>query len=680
MHILGMEAKTNRRQHSARFTFLDEVESYGPGWRSVLSRGKAFDGAMVVMLSQPGEAGSDIDQEFRLGTMEEWWVPCPHCGHYQVPQMGSRALKRGCLWWDEPEPARRHAATIAERAALARATACLLCVACGGKIHDHHKHTMNARGIYVPSRVPDDDWDPGKGTHTPTAADAKRWRTLQDEHEDRVRSARARASVLSIVDLQTERWIPGQGGGVASMRLSSLTSVLGTATYGELAGQIVEQTAGGGGVGVWGGGGDVNQDTVPVEIRREWLGLPSEVAGERVEVREVLAHALRVGPAPEGEGGYRHGTAPAGRVVNGRMIGGVAGGSAVLSVDVQLRALYLHVWGIGPFLGGPVNSVCNDRYLLWRERIDRVENGGLLELDGWLQIGPGQPVQDPKTGVCNVRSIPYADGSGRMLPIVYAIVDEGAFTHEVQAACERLRTLGLRVVTGRGRAGGDAALRGQPWLLGPATREAKDGERITAYPRLRKLSFDTDVYKSIWYYLVRNDPDAALREAARDAASAAGGVGGSVGGGGGGGGESIAAPSLYQSAIEDIRRVRPPRLLLPEADGSWDAAQFARFSTAEQRVIESTRGGGTRWVWKLRQGSDNHDLDCVTMAFARLDTLQPRRVGVTQSVTQRVTQDVPQSVPQSAPQGVPQTVRPGWSGAGGSSMAASARAALRGGN
>lgn len=80
---------------------------------------------------EPEDVQSPIWRLWQAGTMHHFCWPCPHCGDFFVPRFKQ-------LRWPE-------AATPAE----AKRSAFLECPHCGGVIEEHHKPTMNARGVYV---------------------------------------------------------------------------------------------------------------------------------------------------------------------------------------------------------------------------------------------------------------------------------------------------------------------------------------------------------------------------------------------------------------------------------------------------------------------------------------------------------------------------------------------------
>ena len=68
----------------APFTISDEVEEHGKAILDDLaSRKKTSTGGLQINLSKPKLKGGPIHRAFERGNQEEFFVPCPHCGHLQ---------------------------------------------------------------------------------------------------------------------------------------------------------------------------------------------------------------------------------------------------------------------------------------------------------------------------------------------------------------------------------------------------------------------------------------------------------------------------------------------------------------------------------------------------------------------------------------------------------------------
>ena len=79
----------------------------------------------------------------RLGSTNcKLWVPCPHCGRYQVLRMGKADEPGGIVW--------QKLANGKHDPDLARRTAHYVCAHCNGRILDVHRARMMRRGVWCP--------------------------------------------------------------------------------------------------------------------------------------------------------------------------------------------------------------------------------------------------------------------------------------------------------------------------------------------------------------------------------------------------------------------------------------------------------------------------------------------------------------------------------------------------
>ncbi len=97
-------------------------------------RGKEQEGFKFLYFSTPTTVTGQIYKEYCTGSRHKAYVPCPHCGVFQVltwPQVKFGHCRDLTGEWDLEEVRR---STYYE------------CSGCQGKIHDHHKRVMVARG------------------------------------------------------------------------------------------------------------------------------------------------------------------------------------------------------------------------------------------------------------------------------------------------------------------------------------------------------------------------------------------------------------------------------------------------------------------------------------------------------------------------------------------------------
>lgn len=89
--IAGANSASSLASRPVRIVLLDEIDRYplsagteGSPIKLAEKRTTAFWNRKKIKVSTPTIKGaSAIESEFLSGTMEEWCVPCPHCGKYQ---------------------------------------------------------------------------------------------------------------------------------------------------------------------------------------------------------------------------------------------------------------------------------------------------------------------------------------------------------------------------------------------------------------------------------------------------------------------------------------------------------------------------------------------------------------------------------------------------------------------
>lgn len=455
VHFLGTDSKTKRRSRPAKFLLVDEVDAHKPEWRDLLDRTKAYAGFKHVLFSSPTDEDAGIDAEFKRGSRESYWVPCPRCGHYQTLRLGRcgprglAAHARGALVWEDVTEESGGGVGVGgvqrteQAAARARRTARYLCAGCGGEIDEADKPAMLAAGVWVPEGV-----DVGQ---------ALEWKAKSD------RDGR-------------EAYVPER----ASFRLSSLYSMLGGATFGDMAAKYVAE------------GGATR------EFVNGWLGDPWVAMGDRLETAQVLAMCRAVD-----DGGYRVGEIPPWCV------------RLACAVDVQKSCLYVHVWGIGPF-----NGIGNDVALVDRRVVDRSFGAQLVELDRWLvQMETGQ-----------VRAYPFVGAAMSPMPVWDIAIDSGHFTDEVESCVRRLMRMGFDALCIKG-AGNEqrhwSGVHGKLYAI-DKDRDGRPDER-----GLHRLDLDVAYYKTAILNRVQNktEMDDVAEDAAREGNAplfAAGGAGGNA--------------------------------------------------------------------------------------------------------------------------------------------------------
>ena len=144
--ITGANSAVGLRSMPARYVLLDEVDGYpataggasaevteGDPADLAIARSETFANRKIAMVSTPTVEGiSRIDQAYRESDRRKYYVPCPHCGTFQV-------LRWAQVKWEDHSPATAH----------------YECEHCHARLGDHHKQEMLARGEWR-SDVPSD--------------------------------------------------------------------------------------------------------------------------------------------------------------------------------------------------------------------------------------------------------------------------------------------------------------------------------------------------------------------------------------------------------------------------------------------------------------------------------------------------------------------------------------------
>ncbi len=135
--MTGANSGVGLRSMPARYLFMDEVDGYpgdvdGEGDPILLAerRSATFSRRRKVFLvSTPTQKStSRIQREFEASDQRYYFVPCPHCGHYQTLTMTQ-------MRWPEGQPDK----TVYQ------------CESCDAEIHEHHKTQMLLKGEWRPT-------------------------------------------------------------------------------------------------------------------------------------------------------------------------------------------------------------------------------------------------------------------------------------------------------------------------------------------------------------------------------------------------------------------------------------------------------------------------------------------------------------------------------------------------
>jgi len=135
--VTGANSSVGLRSMPARFLLMDEVDAYPPSASSgaagteegdpvdlAIRRTATFANRQIAMVSTPTIAeASRIEQAYLESDQRKYYVPCPHCGVFQI-------LRWSGVKWPDRKPA----------------DAWYECERCQGHIADHQKAAMLERG------------------------------------------------------------------------------------------------------------------------------------------------------------------------------------------------------------------------------------------------------------------------------------------------------------------------------------------------------------------------------------------------------------------------------------------------------------------------------------------------------------------------------------------------------
>lgn len=129
--ITGANSAVGLRSMPVKYLFLDEIDAYsgdsggeGDPVLLAIARTNTFKRRKIFLVSTPTVHGiSRIEKEFESSDKRYFFVPCPHCNHYQV-------LKWPQIKWENNDPKTAH----------------YECTECKGKIENHQKTEMLSRG------------------------------------------------------------------------------------------------------------------------------------------------------------------------------------------------------------------------------------------------------------------------------------------------------------------------------------------------------------------------------------------------------------------------------------------------------------------------------------------------------------------------------------------------------
>jgi len=107
MRFVGANSPGGFRRITARIVAFDEVDGYpvhgagkeGDQIKLGIKRSESFWNRKIILGSTPTIKGdSRIEKSYAQSDQRRYWVPCPHCGEFQVLEWGGRDTPHGFKW------------------------------------------------------------------------------------------------------------------------------------------------------------------------------------------------------------------------------------------------------------------------------------------------------------------------------------------------------------------------------------------------------------------------------------------------------------------------------------------------------------------------------------------------------------------------------------------------------
>lgn len=107
LKLIGADSPGGFRRITVRVVLFDEVDGYAVGGAGSegdqislgIKRSETFWNRVIVIGSTPTVKGeSRIEKEWRATDMRRYFVPCPHCGAFQVLEWGDEHTVHGIKW------------------------------------------------------------------------------------------------------------------------------------------------------------------------------------------------------------------------------------------------------------------------------------------------------------------------------------------------------------------------------------------------------------------------------------------------------------------------------------------------------------------------------------------------------------------------------------------------------
>lgn len=134
--IVGAASPKGFRMVSKRIVICDDIDGYednpeGDPVELAIGRSKDYWNRKIILVSNPTIKGaSRIEKYYEQSDQRKYYVPCSHCGEYQIMKFGGKDTDYGLKWKkDSPE-------------------VWYLCEHCHEKIEEYQKNDMALKGIW----------------------------------------------------------------------------------------------------------------------------------------------------------------------------------------------------------------------------------------------------------------------------------------------------------------------------------------------------------------------------------------------------------------------------------------------------------------------------------------------------------------------------------------------------
>lgn len=158
IHFASARTPGDLVSRSIRWLLMDEVSQYASGAavHEAMERLRTYRDSKWIMASTPTGRDVGVWPHFMSSEQHQYYVPCPHCGEFQILDIGSKNIPGGLRWPERPVGVSHE--EWADRV-KSEGMAWYECAYCSGEIRDEHKGSMLQNGEMRCSRLLADDGD-----------------------------------------------------------------------------------------------------------------------------------------------------------------------------------------------------------------------------------------------------------------------------------------------------------------------------------------------------------------------------------------------------------------------------------------------------------------------------------------------------------------------------------------